>query len=218
MDSSRGITARSTIQVIGAQRTQTHRGSYDRKGLPNVWQRPSVPDELIETASVALYDVAPEEFTAFALKGDGLASAAPDKSSAYNAAGAALFMATPDEFLTYNTAWKVLHDAAPDEFSALADGQKALYAAAPLQLTELDAAGLALYTAAPVEFTVFEYTVIHSGTIEALRNAAPREFAAYMAALEGSEAEVEALNALAAAAPDELAAASAIASALESSK
>ncbi len=79
-----------------------------------------------------------------------------------------------------------------------------------------DAAGLALYAAAPAKFTVFEYAVLQSGVLEALRLAAPQEFAAYMAAPADSEAEVDAFRALATAAPDELAAASTISNTLES--
>ena len=219
---------------------------------------PSVPTSLLEEATAALYEAAPEEFTRFAVGVEALETVAPGQSNAYSAAGLALFIAAPVEFVIHSAAWKALYDAAPKEFSAIGaeqkilytniapeqyaestgfgkalrsaapeefiaynsawqalrssargefsayvDVQKILYAAAPVQFVEADEASFALYAAARDEFTTLEYAVLHSGTIEALREAAPLEFSAYMAANSGTAASDQAFEALAAGAPKE---------------
>ena len=179
----------------------------------------AAPDEFVtfSTAWKVLRDAAPDEFAAIGTDQKVLYAMIPPEDYAKAARpGRELRDAAPDEFAAYNTAWRALRYAAPDEFAALANRQKVLYAAAPVQFTELDAASLTLYAAAPAEVTAFEYAGLQFGVLEALRLAAPQEFAAYMAAPADSEAEVDAFRALAAAAPDELAAAGTISHTLES--
>ena len=186
-------------------------------------------------AGVALYVRAPDEFTAYYTAGKNLQDAAPEEIEAIGTgervlyativpeeyaratiSGKALLNAAPEAFAAYNTAWKNLREAAPGEFAVMDISQKALYAAAPVRFGEAEAAALALYAAAPAESIALEYANLQTGVLDALQGAAPREFAAYMAAPSGTQAENESLQALAATAPNEFAAAAAVSATLAS--
>ena len=151
-----------------------------------------------------LYDAAPQEFRAISTEQKALwATIAPEQYAESTALGKALQNAALEEFTAYNSAWHALRNSAPSEFSASANAQKRLYAAAPVEIVGVDEASFELYATAADEFTVFEYAALHAGTIEALREAAPLEFSAYMSARSGTPANDRAFEALAAAAPNE---------------
>ena len=152
----------------------------------------------------ALYDAAPKEFSAIGAEQKILyANIAPEQYAESTGLGKALRSAAPEEFIAYNSTWQALRSSARGEFSAYANVQKILYAAAPVQFVEADEASFALYAAARDEFTTFEYAALHASTIEALREAAPLEFSAYMTANPGTTANDRAFEALGAATPKE---------------
>jgi len=164
----------------------------------------AAPSEFVayQAAWRALYDAAPKEFSAISAEQKVLhANIAPEQYAELRGSGKALRSAAPQEFMTCNNAWQMLRSSAPDEFSAYANAQKSLYAVAPVQFVQADEASFALYAAARDEFTVLEYAALLSGIMETLREVAPLEFRAYMAANSGATADEQTSQALANAAP-----------------
>lgn len=177
--------------------------AYNNSGLALFIAAP-VEFVIHNAAWKALYSAAPQEFSAIGAEQKALwANIAPEQYAESTVLGKALLNAAPEEFGAYDSAWQALQSSAPDEFSASANAQKNLYAAAPAQFADVDEASFALYATAPDEFTTFEYAALHASTIEALREAAPLEFSAYMSARSGTTANDRAFDALVAAAPQE---------------
>lgn len=163
-----------------------------------------------------LYVAAPLEFRAIGADEKALyALIEPAEYARAAASGRALLEAAPDEFTAYNNAWTFLRSAAPESFVAMANQQKALYGAAPNRLADADAAGLLAFAAAPNEFIALYRASLFVSVMEALRSAAPAEFAAYIATASGTEAQATAVQSLAAVAPREVVAAAAIEKALQ---